>query len=273
MQAAEWVHISELRPWEANPRVIPARAVEKVLRSIEELGWAEALVARREDRMLIGGHTRRLAMLRLMATDPEYTIEGAPGPGYVPVRFVDVTRDEAEALALALNRTAEETRWDDEKLARIFEELKADPELVALTAFDADEIGEFFAEEPIEIEEGLAPATPTPTPPAAPAAPEAATPAAEGLPPSNIRQIQLYLTTDTHGPFMAQVEDLRLLGEEVRGDLDDVWTQDRALGGIISRMTDRARRLDEQGEYAAAARVDMMLLGVWVCRTLLKRWL
>lgn len=65
-------------------------------------------------------------------------------------------------------------------------------------------------------------------------------------------------------------EDLHLLSEEFRRDHDDPQAQERAVGAIISRMLERARKLDEKGKHVEAAQVDMMLLKIWGFRS--PRW-
>lgn len=55
--AAEWVAVDLLVPWEKNPRFndLPA---EQVAQSIIRFGFGQPFVARRENRMVIAGHTR-----------------------------------------------------------------------------------------------------------------------------------------------------------------------------------------------------------------------
>lgn len=110
--AATYEDIGSLVPWDKNPRKND-HAVAAIMDSIERFGFASPIVARREDRMVIAGHTRLKAALKL-------------GLKTVPVRLIDISRAEAEALALADNRTAEIADWDDEALADVLSSLKGD---------------------------------------------------------------------------------------------------------------------------------------------------
>lgn len=109
--AAEWAPLDSLVPWEHNPRRNDT-AVPEVAASIARFGFGAPIVARRETREIIKGHTRRKAVLSLNGVFP-----GQPGPGLVPVRFLDITEDEAHTLALADNRLGEIAGWDEEAFA------------------------------------------------------------------------------------------------------------------------------------------------------------
>ena len=59
------VPIDELRPDPANPRRIGDQELETLTRSIHEFGLIDPIIARREDKTVIGGHQRLLAARRL----------------------------------------------------------------------------------------------------------------------------------------------------------------------------------------------------------------
>jgi ParB-like chromosome segregation protein Spo0J len=101
--AAEWVQISQLKPWADNPRHNDGEPVRKVMESIKRFGFATPIVARKADGEVIAGHTRLKAAEAL-------------GLAMVPVRFVDLDPAEAHLLALADNRTGEAAEWDVPKL-------------------------------------------------------------------------------------------------------------------------------------------------------------
>jgi ParB-like chromosome segregation protein Spo0J len=61
----EEVPIDELRPDPANPRRISNDQLESLTRSLREYGFVQPVLARREDKMVIGGHQRLLAARRL----------------------------------------------------------------------------------------------------------------------------------------------------------------------------------------------------------------
>lgn len=116
--AAEWVAPSTLVPWKANPRKITKEAVDAVAKSIQRYGFSAPIVARRENKELIAGHTRLRAALQLKLN-------------VVPVRFLDISEADAHKLALADNKLGELTSWDD-SLDEILAGLKDDPDVFDL---------------------------------------------------------------------------------------------------------------------------------------------
>ena len=97
------VPISELHPHPANPRRISDQELESLTRSIREFGLVQPVVARKEDKTVIGGHQRLVAARRL-------------GLKQVPAVFVDLSQEQARPLNLSLNRIS--GTWDQELLAR-----------------------------------------------------------------------------------------------------------------------------------------------------------
>ena len=90
----------------------------------------DPVIARHEDSTVIGGHQRLLAARRL-------------GLESVPVIFLDVSKEEARLLNLALNRIS--GTWDDELLARLLADLDRIPDVdISLAGFDDDEIKKLF---------------------------------------------------------------------------------------------------------------------------------
>jgi ParB-like chromosome segregation protein Spo0J len=110
--AATWEDISSLTPWGKNPRH-NAAAIEQVRKSIERFGFSSPIIARQQDRVIIAGHTRHQAALKM-------------GLDKVPVRFLDLDPAQARALALADNRLGEVAEWDDGMLAEVLAELEAE---------------------------------------------------------------------------------------------------------------------------------------------------
>lgn len=129
--AAEYVALSALKPWKRNPRR-NKEAISAVARSIESFGFGAPIVARREDSRIIAGHTRYEAAKRL-AMDT------------VPVRFLDVTEEQANALALADNKLGEIAEWDDDQLKMILAELRShDAELPAIAGWSDKELAKLL---------------------------------------------------------------------------------------------------------------------------------
>src|SRR3990172_8127660 len=87
----EQVPIGELRPDPANPRRISDEELEALTRSIREFGLVDPIIARSEDKTVIGGHQRLLAARRL-------------GYKTIPVVFVNLSPEQAHLLNVALNK-------------------------------------------------------------------------------------------------------------------------------------------------------------------------
>ena len=122
----EEVPIDALHPEPANPRRISEDELDALERSLREFGFVEPVVARREDRTVIGGHQRLLAGRRL-------------GLATVPVVWLDISVEQARLLGLALNRIS--GTWDDALLARLLADLQTTPDLdLSLSGFGEDEV-------------------------------------------------------------------------------------------------------------------------------------
>jgi DNA modification methylase len=122
----EEVPIDDLRPDPANPRRISEDELDALERSLRQFGFVQPVLARREDRTVIGGHQRLVAARRLGLTS-------------VPVTFLDVTVEQARLLGLALNKIS--GSWDEQLLARLLADLQATPDVdLSLSGFGDDEV-------------------------------------------------------------------------------------------------------------------------------------
>jgi DNA modification methylase len=126
----EQVAIDDLRPDPANPRRISEAELEALTRSLREWGFVQPVLARREDKTVIGGHQRLLAARKL-------------GLKTVPVIYVDLSVEQSRLLNVALNRISGE--WDEELLARMLADLPAAGNFdLTLTGFSEDELGKLL---------------------------------------------------------------------------------------------------------------------------------
>src|SRR5664280_1689600 len=115
------VPIDDLRPDPANPRRISEDELDALERSLRQFGFVQPVLARREDRTVIGGHQRLVAARRLGLTT-------------VPVAWLDVSAEQARLLSLALNKIS--GSWDDALLARLLADLQASPDIdLSLSGF------------------------------------------------------------------------------------------------------------------------------------------
>ena len=110
MEVREWP-ISDVRPYEDNPRKIPSEAVDRVAASIREFGFRQPIVVD-ADGVIIAGHTRLKAAQKL-------------GLEKVPVVVAaDLPPEKVKAYRLADNRTAEASGWDESLLGKELDELR-----------------------------------------------------------------------------------------------------------------------------------------------------
>ena len=137
--AAVWMPIDELVPWEDNPRK-NSKAVEEVRRSIERFGFAAPVVARSEDLRVIAGHTRIKAARQL-------------GLEKIPVRLLDINEKDADLLSLADNKLAEIADWDDAELTKIIRDLDEAGENFEGLGFSEDELKKILGEVQTTIDE------------------------------------------------------------------------------------------------------------------------
>jgi DNA modification methylase len=156
--SVEQVPIDQLRPDPANPRRISADELDSLERSLRQFGFVSPVLARREDRTVIGGHQRLLAARRLGLTT-------------VPVTWLDISVEQSRLLNLALNKIS--GSWDDALLARLLADLQTNAEVdLSLSGFDEDEIKDLLRSlevrekreqvESFDLDEALAEATRSP---------------------------------------------------------------------------------------------------------------
>jgi len=110
--AAVWLPLDVLRPNPRNPRAHGAE-VNRLARTIVRTTWGAPIIAQVGTHRIIGGHGRLEAARLILAGievdgiargGPEHRFDrSAPGPGLVPVRLVDVSDAEADAMTLADN--------------------------------------------------------------------------------------------------------------------------------------------------------------------------
>lgn len=124
------VKLRDIIPYENNPRR-NEKAVDAVVNSIKQFGFKNPIIVD-ENMVIISGHTRRLAALKLSMDK-------------VPVIIAkDLTEEQVRAFRLADNRVASFSSWDEAKLK---EEI-ADINNIDLSdfGFKKDKIDDIFRE-------------------------------------------------------------------------------------------------------------------------------
>lgn len=127
------VALGKLQPDPHNVNVHDERNLEAITESLKRFGQPERLIVRKSDGITFSGNGRLEAMNRL-------------GWPKARVQYVEGTDDECRAYAVAANRTARLSRFDDEELAELLGELKAsDPGLAMAAGFNEAELAKLTA--------------------------------------------------------------------------------------------------------------------------------
>jgi len=116
----------------ANARAHGEENMEAIAASLQRFGQAEPLVVSARTHRVIGGNGRLAAMRKLNWTECD-------------VVELDLSDLESTALGIALNRTSELATWDQESLARLLGELRAE-EALAGVGFDSDDLDEILSD-------------------------------------------------------------------------------------------------------------------------------
>jgi ParB-like chromosome segregation protein Spo0J len=135
--AAEYVTLDRLTPWPKNPDPPSPKDVRTIARSIKRFGFGEPILARLANGEIIAGHARYLASRRLKLET-------------VPVRWMDLSEDEAHVLALADNKIAANRKrdWDGEQIEGILDDLESkNVNLANGTGFTEEEIDSILEDE------------------------------------------------------------------------------------------------------------------------------
>jgi len=131
------INIDILKPFEKNPKSHPAEQIDRIVRSIQEFGFTNPILALKENNMIIAGHARLKAAQQMNLAQ-------------VPVIFLDMPYEKAIAYVVADNRLAELAKWDEQMLLPLLDEIKLagiDVELTGFTLQDISLMGKKDVEE------------------------------------------------------------------------------------------------------------------------------
>lgn len=138
----EFMPLDELQLWDRNYR---KGDVDAIVRSITQFGFNQALRVWQGGVVVAGNHSlKALHALKASGWQPR-------GGGITEdwqIRIVDVstlTKTEAEAFAIADNRTAELAENDPDQLVELLQELNADG-MMEVTGYDLGELGKLLGE-------------------------------------------------------------------------------------------------------------------------------
>ncbi len=125
------IPVQDLKPAAYNPRkkLKPGDSeYEKIKKSIEEFGFADALVVNK-DMTIIGGHQRLTVAMELGYTE-------------VPCTVVDIDKTREKALNIALNKIT--GAWDEALLAELLKDIDASGLSPMMTGFEPPEMEQLF---------------------------------------------------------------------------------------------------------------------------------
>ena len=125
------IPVQDLKPAAYNPRkkLKPGDSeYEKIKKSIEEFGFADALVVNK-DMTIIGGHQRLTVAMELGYTE-------------VPCTVVDIDKTREKALNIALNKIT--GAWDEVLLAELLKDIEASGLSPMMTGFEPPEMEQLF---------------------------------------------------------------------------------------------------------------------------------
>ena len=126
--------ISNIKPYENNPRKLSEQAIEKVAVSLKEYGFRQPIVVDK-NMVIVAGHTRFRASKKL-------------GLKQVPISIIDnLSEEQINAYRIADNRTAEESEWDNELLKMEIKELEAKDFKLDLLGFNDQQLNNILFEE------------------------------------------------------------------------------------------------------------------------------
>ena len=137
----KYIPINLLKEWDLNPRKNDS-AVDKLSKLIESHGFINPVIATK-DNIIRAGHTRVKAAKKA-------------GLKEVPVILIDMDEKQAQAFAIADNKSSEWAEWDFTKLKDLIEELDDGQFDLELTGFDTQEIENLmtFVPEVEQLESG-----------------------------------------------------------------------------------------------------------------------
>lgn len=121
-----------------NPRIHPAGAIDKLVKSIKEFGWTNPVLMDKDNRVL-AGHARIAAAQKA-------------GVETIPVIKLPLSGPKADAYVIADNRLHQDTMWDPPLLADMLTELAANLGDLTVTGFDKLELDKILNPIPDENE-------------------------------------------------------------------------------------------------------------------------
>jgi ParB-like chromosome segregation protein Spo0J len=125
------LEISDLHPYERNPRKIPQEAIDDVKESYIQCGVIDPIEID-ENNVILSGHTRRLAALDLGLKEVDV------------LRVTGLTEEQKRKYRILANKTNEKSGWDFELLDWELEDLDFEGYDFGFEGFDAGNVDDLF---------------------------------------------------------------------------------------------------------------------------------
>ena len=132
----DWRRPEDLIPYDKNAKIHDEKQIRNLVTSLQRFGWQQDCVVT-SDNVLVIGHGRRLAAMRIGCEIPVHVIDK---------KAEELTDEDIRELRIADNQTNAETGFD-------FEMLQADLEGLTFDGFDFDFEFPEIPEEPILVSE------------------------------------------------------------------------------------------------------------------------
>ena len=129
-----WIDPTEVIPYERNAKIHTEKQIDNIANSIRRFGWQQDVVLT-ADNVLVIGHGRRLAALKLGCEMPYHRIDKEAD---------DLTDEDIRELRIADNQTNAETGVE-------WETLEAELEDLSFEGFDFDFGSRYFDEADAEM--------------------------------------------------------------------------------------------------------------------------
>lgn len=167
--AAVFLPVADLKPNPRNPRMHGAE-VAALARTILRTAWGAPIVAQARGRRIIGGHGRLEAAKLILAgleVDGEmrggadHRFDADAPPGCVPVRLVDVSDAEADAMTLADNARGLQGTDNAEAIVAMAAGFGRDAAVMADMGFDGAALDALVKQAGDAVLNGASPSAPT----------------------------------------------------------------------------------------------------------------
>lgn len=133
-----WIDPAQVKPYERNAKIHTEKQIDNIANSIRRFGWQQDTVLT-ADNVLVIGHGRRLAALKLGCEMPYHRIDKTAD---------DLTDADIRELRIADNQTNAETGMDFEALEAELEDLSFDGFDFDFPADDGGELDGLFTDAP-----------------------------------------------------------------------------------------------------------------------------